>query len=109
VNEGAVCGVWPAVGHAGRDELVAGTGGTTGWAGWNCALRSVSRVVDERPGAGPKSSVGPVPEDFCRLNAVVRNCAIYNALTHTFFLLGAELEGTACADLAFFPVSLGMQ
>ena len=108
MNEGAVGGVWPAVGHAGRDVLVAGTGAATGgWAGWNCALYSVSMVVDEGPGPGHKSTVGPIPGDFCRLNAVVRNCAIDNALTHTLFLLGAEeLEGMA---LAFFRVALGMQ
>jgi hypothetical protein len=51
VNEGAVCGGWPIVGHAGKEELVAGTGAATGgWVGWNCALRSVSMVVDEGPG-----------------------------------------------------------
>ena len=110
MNEGVACGGWPTVGHAGafqtkgiwgKEELVPGTGDGVGWT---CALRSVSMVVDEGPGPGPKNGVGV----FCRLNAMVRNCAIDNALTHTFFLLEAEeLEGTAFAD--FFRVTLGMQ
>jgi hypothetical protein len=63
-------------------------------------------VVEEEPGQD-KNGVGPIPGDFCRVNAMVRNWAIDNSLTHTFFLLDAEV--LAFADLAFFPVTLVMQ